>query len=508
MPVSLAARLAAASPLVLVAALIVGSPASAQEQELTIVLPEEPDIVDPCHASRSNIGRIVKQNVAETLTEIDPKDGSVRPRLAASWEQIDDKTWRFKLKDGIKFHDGTPFDATAAATSINRTLNPQLDCEIRIKFFGAVKVTPRAIDATTLEVVTDNPSPIMPTMMGTMTIVAPSTAPDKLTRDPVGTGPYRFTSWTPGQNVVLTRFDGYWGEQPVVEKATYIWRSESAVRAAMVATGEADIAPSISATDATDPSMDFSYFDSETTSFRIDLALPPLDDVRVRKALKYAIDREAIKGSILSKDVVLASQFVVPSINGYNPNLKPWPYDLEKSKALLAEAQADGVPVDKEITIIGRRGIHAGVTETLEAILAMFQDVGFNAKLQMVEVAEWVDLYTRPFSEGRPPNLVHAMHDNNNGDAVFTMHFKYHTDGGQSAMSDKRVDDLIVKATESTNPERQQLFQEAFRLINEEIVADIPLFHMVGYTRVSPKVNFRPTISTNSEIQIATVTFK
>ena len=66
-------------------------------------------------------GRIVKQNVAETLTEIDPKDGSVRPRLATSWEQVDEKTWRFKLKEGVKFHDGTPFDAQAAATSINRT---------------------------------------------------------------------------------------------------------------------------------------------------------------------------------------------------------------------------------------------------------------------------------------------------------------------------------------------------------------------------------------------------
>ena len=84
-------------------------------------------------------------------------------------------------------------------------------------------------------------------MMGTMTIQAPSTVQDQLTREPVGTGPYKFTSWRPGQDVVLTRFDGYWGEKPEVEKATYIWRTESAVRAAMVATGEADIAPSISA---------------------------------------------------------------------------------------------------------------------------------------------------------------------------------------------------------------------------------------------------------------------
>jgi peptide/nickel transport system substrate-binding protein len=138
----------------------------------------------------------------------------------------------------------------------------------------------------------------------------------------------------------------------------------------------------------------------------------------------------------------------------------------------------------------------------------MLQDVGFNVKLQIVEVAEWVDLYTKPFAEDRPPNLVHAMHDNNNGDAVFTVFFKYASEGAQSALSDPRVDKLIEEAQVAINPERQKLWQEAFRMINEEIVADVPLFHMVGYTRVGSRVNFTPTISTNSEIQLATITFK
>jgi len=228
----------------------------------------------------------------------------------------------------------------------------------------------------------------------------------------------------------------------------------------------------------------------------------------VRKAFNYAIDRDAIRGTILSKDVVPATQFVVPSINGYNPDLKPCAFDPGQARSLLAAAKADGVPVDKEIVLVVRRGNYAGVTEVGEAIHAMLQDVGFNVKLQIVEVAEWVDLYTRPFAEDRPPNLVHAMHDNNNGDAVFTVYFKYHSGGAQSALSDPRVDKIIEEAQVAVNPERQKLWQEAFRLINEEIVADVPLFHMVGYTRVSPKVNYKPTISANSEIQIATVTFK
>ena len=487
-------------------ALTVGS-AQAQDKSITIVLPEEPDIVDPCEASRSNVGRIVKQNITETFTEIDPDDGSITPRLAESWEQIDADTWRFKLKEGVKFHDGEDFNAESAVYSINRTLNEKIDCEIRLKFFGGMKVTPKAIDTYTLEITTGEPAPILPTMLGTMTVVSPNTVMDERTRDPVGTGPYKFVSWTPGQNVVLERFDDYWDEAPEVEKATYVWRTESSVRAGMVATGEADIAPSISEVDATDPAMDFSYFNSETTALRVDVTRPPLDDLRVRKAINLAIDREGMIGTIFPKDVALATQFVVPSINGHNPSLEPWPYDPEQAMALLEEARADGVPVDDEITLLGRIEIYPNATESMEAVLAMLQAIGLNVKLRMVEVAEWVDIYTKPFAEDRPPTLHQTMHDNNNGDAVFTVFFKYHSDGAQSVLSDKELDGLITDATVATGEERTKLWQEAFRRIHEDLVADVMLYHMVGYTRVGSRVKFTPSISTNSELQIAQVKF-
>jgi len=276
----------------------------------------------------------------------------------------------------------------------------------------------------------------------------------------------------------------------------------------MVATGEADIAPNISELDATDPKMDFSYFNSETTSIRIDLTRPPLDDVRVRKAINLAIDREGLIGTIFPKDVEIATQFVVPSINGHNPNLEPYPYDPEQAKQLLAEAEADGVPVGDEITMIGRLEIYPNATEHAEATMAMLQDVGFNIKLNMPEVAEWVDTYTKPYAEDRPPQLVQTQHDNNNGDAVFTVFFKYHSDGAQSVLSNEELDALIEKATISTGEERQQTWQEAFRMIHEDLVPDIMMFYMVGYTRVGPRVDFTPDISTNSELQIAKVKFK
>jgi len=307
---------------------------------------------------------------------------------------------------------------------------------------------------------------------------------------------------------VLERFDDYWGEAPEVEKVTYVFRGESAVRAAMVAAGEADIAPNIAVQDATDPSMDFSYLNSETSSFRIDVTKPPLDDLRVRKALILAVDRDAMIGTIFSPDTVKAARMVVPSINGHNPNLVPRPYDPEQAKQLLAEAGADGVSVGDEITIIGRTEIYPNATEHAEAVMAMLQDAGFNVKLNMVEVAEWVDTYTKPYAEDRPPQLVQTQHDNNDGDAVFTVFFKYHSDGAQSVLSDPKVDELIETATVATGDGRREAWQEAFRMVHEDIVADIKMFYMVGYTRVGPRVDFTPDISTNSELQVAKVKFK
>jgi peptide/nickel transport system substrate-binding protein len=450
---------------------------------------------------------VVKQNIVETMTEIDPSDGSITPRLATSWSQVDELTWRFEIRKGVKFHDGADLDAKAAAYAIDRTLDKNMDCEIRTKFFGGLEVTATPVGSHTLELKTDKPAPILPTMMGTMTLMSPNTPKGRPTRRPVGTGPYTFESWDVGSEIVLERFDGYWGKQPEAEKATFVWRSESAVRAAMVKTGEADIAPNIAVQDATDPRMDFSYPNSETSRLRIDVTRAPLDDLRVRQALNLAIDRDAIRGSIFSKDVIPATQLVVPSINGHNPELKVWPYDPTRAKRLLDEARAAGVPVDNEITLIGRINIYPNATEVMEAIMAMYQSVGLNVKLKMLEVAEWVDILTKPYAEDRAPVVLQAQHDNNNGDAVFTVYNKYHGDGAQSVLSDAKLDDVIVRAGKATSDERRKLFQEGFRIINDVIVGDVPMYHMVGYTRVGKRIDFKPSISTNSELQISQITF-
>ena len=488
---------------------VTASVQSAQAQKIvTVVLSEEPEGLDGCNANRSTVGRVAKQNIVETLTEIDPKDGSIRARLATSWTKANATTWRFELRKGVKFHDGAPFNAETASKAISRTMDSKLDCETRTKSFGDLKLSTKVAGSHTLDISANKPVPILPTRMGVVSLSSPNTPLDKLVLNPIGTGPYVFDKWTPGQEIVLKRFAGYWGKQPVVEGARYIWRSESTVRAAMVKVGEADIAPNIAVQDATDPSMDFSYPNSETTRLRIDTTRPPLNDKRVRLALNYAFDRNALIGSILSKDIEHATQIVVPSINGHNPALKVRKYDPAMAKKLIAEAKAAGVPVDKEIVIIGRTNIYPNGTEAMEAMMSMFQAVGLNMKLRMMEVGSWLKYLTKPYDQNRGAILLQAQHDNNNGDAVFSVFNKFACGGAQSSVCNKPMDELISKASTLSGDERRKTWQEVNRIIYEDIASDVWMYHMVGYSRVGNRINFTPSISTNSELHLEEMTFK
>ncbi|MGF6157394.1 peptide/nickel transport system substrate-binding protein [Ensifer sp. KUDG1] len=489
-------------------ALPVGMALAGEKTSVTIVLPAGPDRLDPCETPRSVIGRIIKQNVVETLVELDYDKNTTLPRLAESWEQTSPTEWVFKLREGIKFHDGAPFDAMSVIHSVERTVDPKLTCITRTKYFDGTDVTASEVDAHTVKFTTKAPVPILPTLLAQLAISSPNTPMGEYTAKPVGTGPYRFDHWTQGENVVLVRDDAYWGEKPVIDKATYVWRTESSVAAAMVETGEADLAFSIAPQDATNDQTDKVYPNSDSAMFRLSVDIPPLDDVRVRKAINLAIDRQAFLGSIVSDKAKLAMQQVGPNVLGFNPNLKPWAYDPAEAEKLLAEAKADGVDVTREIRMIGRPAMFANSNEFVEAAAEMLRQVGFNIKLDNLEMSQWLQMANKPFAPDRQPNIFLTMHDNNSGDAAFTAFFKYHSNGRQSELHDPELDDLIVLAGTEQGDKRAQTYQEVFRRIYEDKVADVPLFHMVNYMRVGSRLDFQPTIANAVELQLAKLTLK
>ncbi len=476
-------------------------------EAITIVLPEEPPSLEPCESKHSSVGRVLIQNITEPLTVIDPQTGDVKPELATGWEQTEPDTWRFQLREGVRFSDGAPFDAKAVVASIDRLQRDDMTCNTRQQTLGGVDITARANGDHVVEFKTSKPIPIFPTMISVAQISSPNMPMKGASRAPIGTGPYVMASWNAGTDIILKRRDDYWGDKPVVTEARFVWRTESALRAAMVATGEADLTPIISVADADNPQTDLAYPNGETTRLRIATDVPPLNDRRVRLALNMAIDRVGMK-VLFGDEAQLSEQLIGSNVNGFNPDLKPFPFDPGRALALIEEARQDGVPVDRPITIVGRNEIYVNGGEALEAIQAMWAEIGIKAQIRMFDSGNWLRYQNRPFPEPDKPILVQDQHDNLLGDATFTAFNKYASTGVNSGVYDKRVDQLIAEAEPATGEERTKAFQKAFAILHDDIVADIYMYHMTGYTRVNPRLDWRPTLATNSEIDLSQIRFK
>lgn len=480
---------------------------AALAQEVTVVLPEQPANLEPCRSIRSDIARVINMNITETLTIIQAETGEITPHLATEWAQVDETTWRFGIREGVEFQDGAPLNAEAVAYSINRLMNPALTCDTRSKF-GDVTLTTDVVDEYTLDIKTDEPLPIMPTLVGTIQVHSPNLPFDEEVNEPIGTGPYTLAE-ADSEHIVLQRHDGYWGEQPAVTEAKYVWRNESAIRAAMIETGEADLTPTIAVQDATNPETDFAYLNSETTRMRIDMSIPPLDDVRVREALNLAIDWDGMGEALFGPDIKRATQMVVEGVQGYNPDIVPYVYDPKRAKALIEEARADGVPVDTEITLIGRNGFFPNSSESLEAMQALWSEIGLNVTIEELEAIDWARYLDKPFPADRGPTLFQQQHDNNTGDAGFTVPVLYLSGGQYSTVANTDLDQIINEAVITpTGEERVELFQQAVAKIYEEIIGDVTMYHMIGYARVGPRLDWRPDLKTNSEIRLADIEFK
>lgn len=484
--------------------------ALAQDRTLVIVQSEAPVAMEACNGNNTANGRILRNNIFEPLTVISPKGGEVLPRLATSWERTDSLTWRFHLRDGVKFHDGAPFNAAAVLREIERTVHGGMNCHTAQQYFRDFKITGTAVDDLTVELVTDVPVPILPTFMSTLLISSPNTPMTEFATTPVGTGPYIYDGEEAGVDIRTRQNPDWWGTPSNVEKVRYIWRTESAVRAAMVKIGEADLAPDIAVQDADDPSLDKAYIDAETTWLRIDTMVPPLNDVRVRRALNYAVDRQSMLGTLLPKDSVPSTQPTVPGVLGHNDEIdkEQFTYDPAKAAELLAAARADGVPVDDEILLIGRTNMFPNSTEFMEASMAMFQAAGLNVKLRMVEIGEWREYHNQPFPEGRQPVIVQTKHDNNRGDAAFSLFAKYGCKGTNSAFCSDKIDADIAAATASEADVRGPAMAAIFGELYRDHVPDVYLFHMVTYGRIGSRITYEPNLLTGIEVLVENISFK
>ncbi|MDP9693880.1 UNVERIFIED_ORG: peptide/nickel transport system substrate-binding protein [Arthrobacter globiformis] len=478
---------------------------AASSNTVRVVLGQEPPTLEACESNLTSTGVVVRSNVTEPLIERNPKTGELEPKLATEWKATSDTEWTLKLREGVKFQDGTPFNAEAAAFTIDRAVNSKLGCNVEGYVFGDADLKVKAVDATTLTVTTPEPDPILPLRLSFLEVVPTSTSTAAKVREPIGTGPYKIEQWDAGQKITLSTWDGYWGDKPAYAKAEYQWRSESSVRAAMITSGEADVAMGLSPDDNIGD-LGVDYPNNETVALRLDANAAPLNDLRVRQAINYAIDKEGIVNSLYQGKHKVAAQLVPEGIVGHNSALKGWPFDLDKAKSLVAEAKADGVDTSKQISLVVRSAQFPKITELGQVLQEQLSQAGLNVKLKMLETSQHLTYQVRPFAKDEGAVALMTQHGNQAGDAAFTVDQYMLSKGAQSYFGTPEFDAMIKKADAASGDERKKDFEEIFAYQNDKIVQFANISHQTGIIGKAKSVNYTPNSSSGDELRVSEMT--
>lgn len=383
------------------------APALAQASgEMVVAVPAEPESLTPRNGC-SMASQFVTDNVYERLTRRQA-DGTIAGWLAESYEQIDPLTWRFKLREGISFTNGEPLNADAVVASVNYYVDPDIASRC-VGDFVTLESAER-VDEYTVDVKTSLPDPILDIGFGLRFFVMPpqwlAETPDTVTStSAVGTGPYILTEFNRGESLTLEANPDYWGEPKAsIQTIRLIPRVEGAVRAAMVQAGEADVAINLTADQTAALPRSLSEETTETILIRLNTQHPVLSDVRVRKAITLAIDTDLIIEALFPGVASPVNGHPArSSALGHNPDLEPYPYDLEEARRLVEEAGAVGA----EIKFTIRNDLLSNVSELAEAIQAMVDQTGLRITLEPLEAAPWRDmLYSRGEGQQRTEMFI------------------------------------------------------------------------------------------------------
>jgi peptide/nickel transport system substrate-binding protein len=328
-------------------------------------------------------------------------DMKVVPDLATSWRTLDDTHWEFKLRPGVTFHDGTPLTAADVVFTYQRARNVPNSPGSFLQYLKHVKETV-ATDPLTVVVETDGPDPIVLNELQNVWIVSRKNGNGAASADynsgkaAIGTGPYRLAEWVPGDHITLRRFDGYYGAKPDWERVTYRAITNDAARTAALLSGDVDLIASVPGNDLenlrANKALTLSTMQSNRCFFwSIDvdrdesplvtdndgkpMTRNPLKDVRVRRAMSKALDRDALVSRVMQGQGVPASQFMPDGVPGTSTTLKAEPYDLEGAKKLLAEA---GYPNGFGLTVSSTNDRYINDAAMTQAVGQMWSRLGLK----------------------------------------------------------------------------------------------------------------------------------
>jgi peptide/nickel transport system substrate-binding protein len=447
--------------------------AASSDQEITIGIAQDIGALD-IRKEGSAASFSLLRHIYEPLVWFDDSM-KLYPLLAESWEQIDPTTMRFKLREGVTFHNGDPLTAEAVKYSMDKVLDPNFPAWMNFALTDLIKEV-KVVDDYTVDIVTVAPTPSLLWRLTLLDIVDPKYAetPEMDTR-PNGTGPYKFVEFTPSQQFVMERNDDYWGDKSNFKKITARIIPEAGTRLAALLAGEVQMINAVSpemleqinasdnATVTTAPTARLTY-----VSLRNDRA--PLDNVKVRQALNYAVDKQTIVDTLLKDIAVVAKSPLPPSLNGARSDLA-YPYDPEKAKQLLAEASYNGEQV---IFALGK-GRYPNDDQVGQAIASYLQDAGVNVKF---EQGEWANFSAENRKGKESP--FDAFFQGWSADALdpvlmMTFLFKSENTESRTSYANPEVDKLVSEAALTNDPAK---LNELLNQAQDQVWEDAPFIFM------------------------------
>lgn len=375
---------------------------------LIVDLGSEPENLDIQQGLAATTNLLTSQ-IFESLLRVKPGTLEIEPWLAESYESSEDGlTWTFHLRQGVTFHDGTPFDAEAVKFNYDRQFDEtneyyplgQWSNGGYFDFITSVTV----IDPATVEIALSSTFNKFEYRMAGFSIVSPAAVQqyrEMFPENPVGTGPYRFQQWDKGQQVVLTPNEAYWGVKPTLDQVVFRAIAEAGARAAALLSGETmiavEITPEIMQQLETNDAFQIVTGPTGALWFlAMNVENEHFKDVRVRQAANFAVDKETLVSAVLNGTADIAQGPLSPAFTDYNPAVEGlYPYDPDKAKALLAEA---GWDASTEVTFycsIGGSGM-LSPEEMATVIQDNLRAVGLNATIVTQDFVTWMDTIRDP----------------------------------------------------------------------------------------------------------------
>lgn len=489
------------------------TPAAAAE--LSIGLGADVTSMDP-HFHNLTPNNNVGNHVFETLVAKDPR-GRLMPSLAESWRAMDELTWEFRLRRGVRFHDGTEFTAADVIASLDRVPNVPNSPSSFATY--SRQITERiTVDPYTIRLKTAKPYPLMPNDMSTIMII-PARARGASTDDfnsgrmAIGTGPFRFVRWQKGDRVELARNDSYWGTRPAWDKVTFRIITSDATRVAALLSGDvraienvptSDLAkvlknPELSVYRQVSHRVMYLHIDSSrdkspmvTDKAGRPLERNPLKDVRVRQAISRAINRQALVERLMEGSAVATGQVMPEGMFGYDPKVKPDAFDPDGARKLLAAA---GYPDGFGLTIHGPNNRYVNDDQVAQAIAQMLTRIGIVTKVDVMPSAVYFSRANKlEFSlmlvgwgsdtaeASSPLKALLATFDKEKGMG----------NANRGRYSSARMDALLDQALATVDDaKRERLLQDATTVAMNEL-GIIPLYHQESVWATRKGVIYAP----------------